>query len=215
MIQRILYGLLFVFICQAVHSQNTDTLIVNDTLGRIGVISNAVDTTSKIVTDTARDKRGHTPRGATLRSLILPGLGQIYNGRIWKVPIVYAGIGIPLYLFFDNKNWYNRTRYAIRMVTDSITDPALLGKVHPQLNVFVERGPASLGSLLNLRNSFRRDMDYSLLITLLMWGLNIVDATVDAHLRDFDVSDELSMKIKPFIMPGTMVPGVSLVLNFK
>jgi Family of unknown function (DUF5683) len=212
MIQRLLYTFFLFFLYQALHSQ-TDTLVVNDTTGRIGVISNGVDSTSKIVTDTARDKRGHTPRGATLRSLILPGWGQVYNGKIWKVPIVYAGIGIPVYLFFDNRKWYNRTRYALRVVANKDTTPDALSKVHPKLKILVDQ--QAQGSLINYRNSFRKDMDYSLLITLLFWGLNIVDATVDAHLRDFDVSDDLSLKIKPAIIPGTWAPGVSLVLNFK
>ena len=63
-----------------------------------------------------------------------------------------------------------------------------------------------LRARLNYRNEFRKNMDYSILITLMMWGLNIVDATVDGHLRAFDVSDELTLKIKPSLMTGTGVP---------
>jgi hypothetical protein len=58
-------------------------------------------------------------------------------------------------------------------------------------------------------------MDYSILFTILMWGLNVVDATVDGHLKGFDVSDELSLSIKPSSLAGTMTPGVSLVVHFK
>lgn len=162
-------------------------------------------------------KKGHSPRQATIRSAILPGLGQIYNRKYWKVPIVYAAIGTPAYLFFYNKQWYNRTRYALSIVAnDRYTGAAAadsLEKVHPQLRGLVNQ--KRLGSLTNYRNEFRRDMDYSILFVALMWGLNVVDATVDGHLRGFDVSDDLSMKIKPAFLPGTFTPGISLVVNFK
>lgn len=184
----------------------SDTTQYNDTV----IVTNAAG-----IADTTVKKKVHSPRQATLRSLIVPGLGQIYNKKYWKVPIVYAAIGIPVYLFFDNRAWYNRTRYALTVVVDSslFADPAALAKVHPDLRPLVD---AKLqGSLVNYRNEFRKDMDYSILFTLLMWGLNIVDATVDAHLKGFDVGDDLSLKIKPSLQRGYTSPGVSLVLNFK
>jgi hypothetical protein len=98
-------------------------------------------------------------------------------------------------------------RYDTPGAADSLT------RVHPQLLALVQ-GKYE-GSLINYRNEFRRDMDYSVLFVLLMWGLNVVDATVDGHLKGFDVSDELSMKIKPAFIAGTMTPGISLVVNFK
>lgn len=183
-----------------------DTLQFNDTI--VKKTSSGKDTV--IV-----KKKVHSPRRATLRSLIIPGWGQIYNRKYWKVPIVYAGIGIPVYLFFDNKRWYDRTRYALSLVANGLTqDSASLAKVHPQLLTLVTSANSE-GSLINYRNEFRRDMDYSILFTLLMWGLNVADATVDAHLMGFDVSDDLAMKIRPTLMNGSMTPGISVVLNFK
>ncbi len=219
---------------QFVYSQATDTVpdivtdtvpdVIADTLDvpteTIPVIPDTIQYNEKVITKTAAGKdttiikkKVHSPKQATIRSALVPGWGQIYNKKYWKVPIVYAGIGIPGYLFFDNKQWYNRTRYALSVVVNELTDAESLAKVHPQLRVLVER--KAEGALINYRNQFRRDMDLSILITLLMWGLNVVDATVDGHLKGFDVSDDLSMKIKPSMITGNFGAGISLVVNFK
>lgn len=190
--------------------------MLQDSAGRTTVVVDSAyeRSAAKVpIVDTVKDKRGHTPRGATLRSLVLPGWGQVYNHRIWKVPIVYAAIGVPVYLFVYNKQWYDRTRYAIRMLADTVTDQALLDKVHPELKRFVNNH--EVGSLIGYRSDFRKNMDYSILFGLVMWGLNVVDATVDAHLRDFDVSDELSLRVRPVLLPGTLTPGISIIVKIK
>jgi len=159
-------------------------------------------------------KKNHSPRQATLRSLIVPGWGQVYNKKYWKVPIVYGAIGVPVYLFFDNRQWYNRTRYALSIVANGRAGNVdSMAAVHPQLKALVSQGLQ--GSLISYRNEFRKSMDYSILFTLAMWGLNVVDATVDGHLKAFDVSDDLSLEIKPSSLAGPGVPGLALVINFK
>ena len=173
----------------------------------------ARDTTS-MRTDTLQKKR-HDPRKATIKSAIIPGWGQIYNGKYWKVPLVYAAIGIPAYTFFYNKKWYDRTRMAARMISGTPPDTAnYKSRVNEQLWVFFNR-PNTLPSLLNYRNQYRKDMDYSILITLLMWGLNVVDATVDGHLKEFDIGNDLSLKIKPTLLQGPAAAGISFSLSFK
>ena len=154
----------------------------------------------------------HSPRKASLRSAILPGWGQIYNKKYWKLPLVYAGIGIPGYLIYYNKNWYDRSRYALAVASSNPRNPDSLGKVHPQLLALTTAG--STEAIRNYRNEFRKNMDYSILVTLLFWGLNVIDATVDAHLKDFDVSDKISMRVKPVILTGTRTPALSFVFNF-
>lgn len=191
-------------------SQQKDTLIVKDTTGKI--IAG-----SKVKHGIWRDstgKRTFQPRKAAIYSAILPGLGQIYNKKYWKVPIVYTAIGIPIYAYFYNKTWYNRTRYAITVAsmdhtTQEYTDALL--NVNSELVPLVEGTKTS--SLLNYRNDFRKDMDYSILFTLLFWGLNVVDATVDAHLKGFNVNENLSMQIKPAVISNQAV-GISLLFRF-
>ena len=164
-------------------------------------------------TDTIVRKKVHSPRKATIRSLIIPGWGQVYNKKYWKVPLVYAAIGIPAYLYFDNKAWYNRAKYAISITANNRSGNAdSMALVHPNLKILVESGAQA--NLVRFRNEVRKDMDYSILFTILMWGLNIVDATVDGHLKGFDVSDDLSLKLKPSMQQG-LAPGLSLVVRFK
>lgn len=182
----------------------SDTTEYNDT---------TIVKTSKGI-DTIVKKKVHSPRQATLRSLMIPGWGQVYNKKYWKVPLVYGAIGFPAYLFFDNRKWYNKTRYALSIVVnDRYNNVDSMAKLEPQLRALVDR--KAQGSLVNYRNQFRKNMDYSILFTLLMWGINIVDATVDGHLKEFDVSEELSLKVKPSMVPGSMAPGISLVVSFK
>jgi hypothetical protein len=149
-------------------------------------------------------KEPHNPRKATIRSAIIPGWGQVYNKKYWKVPIVYAALGVTGYVFFDNIKTYREVRYAYQVTAGK--DTANFDNVAPYLRVFVENN--ALSSLDNYRREFRRNIDYSVLVFLLFWGLNVVDATVDAHLKEFDVSPELSMKLKPLLPNNTYQLGV-------
>jgi hypothetical protein len=211
-------------------SQQLDTVETRDLLQRDTIPARSRDTVKlgdrrdttnaviitgdTVITAVKKDSvRKHSPRKAAIRSAILPGLGQIYNRKYWKLPLVYAAVGIPAYLIYYNKQWYDRARYALSVASDQPVDSATLATVHPELRALTDAG--SVSSLRNYRDEFRKNMDYSILITILAWGLNIIDATVDAHLKDFDVSDEISMKVKPVIMSGTRAPGLSLVFSLK
>jgi hypothetical protein len=192
-------------------AQQKDSLIVKDTTGKIVA-------SSKVRKGLWRDsagKRTYEPRKAAIYSALVPGLGQIYNRKYWKVPIVYAAIGIPIYKFFDNKTWYNRCRYALAVVSSTTKGTAeyqdSLLNVHSSLFALVSGGQS--GSILNYRNEFRKNMDYSVLFTLLFWGLNVIDATVDAHLKGFNVNDNLTMQVKPVILSPQSL-GVSVVFKF-
>lgn len=157
------------------------------------------------------NKKVRNPRTAAIRSAILPGLGQVYNRKWWKLPLVYGAIGATGYIFFYNLQWYNRTRYATNVLINE--GPTAYEKVHRQLQPFVQNN--RLETLRYYRNSYRRDIDYAALFFLLAWALNVVDATVDAHLSSFDVSPDLSFKIKPGYSDLAGTNGISFVLNFK
>jgi hypothetical protein len=150
----------------------------------------------------------HTPRGAAIRSAILPGWGQAYNHRYWKIPIVYGALGVTGGVFLYNIKEYNKVRFAYFALLNA--DTASFKNVAPELQPFITAN--AIGSLRNYRNEFRKNIDYSVLFFLLFWGLNVVDATVDAHLRGFDVSNELSLKIKPAF--NTLPHGVGAGLTF-
>lgn len=162
-------------------------------------------------TDTAK-KKEHSPRIATIRSAIFPGLGQIYNKKYWKLPIVYGAMGGAAGVFLFNFGNYKATRFAYKVKYNMRvlkTDSAKFNKIRADLI------PLSEESLRFYRNQFRRDIDYSAIFFLVMWGLNIVDATVDAHLKSFDVSPDLSLKIKPGYSDLAKTNGLSLIFTFK
>lgn len=192
-----------------------DTLTVKDTVITPAATVISADT---LIVDTTSARVRHSPRKAAIRSAIVPGWGQIYNKKYWKLPLVYTAIGIPIGTFFYNKSWYNKTREAARMLLNTPPDTAgYQGRVDAQLFSYFQTGnPVSAGTrLLNLRNEFRKNMDYSILFTLLFWGVNVMDATVDAHLREFDVSDDISLRIKPVLFYPTNSLGLSLVFSVK
>lgn len=159
-------------------------------------------------------KKKHSPRKATIRSAILPGWGQIYNRKYWKLPIVYGALGVTGYIFNYNRVQYNKVKYAYFYVINRKTADSSKYKlelVDPQLKA--RAAALDSYSLQLYRNEFRKDIDYSVLFFLFFWALNVVDATVDGHLKDFDVSNNLSMKVKPAFnaLPNTL--GVSMVFT--
>lgn len=156
-------------------------------------------------------KKPHSPRKATIRSAILPGWGQIYNKKYWKLPLVYGALGTTVGVFAYNVKWYNRTRYAYKISYQMSQGLGNAGKdkVYSEL-VGLLPYPESLRQY---RNEFRQNVDYSVLFFLLAWGLNVVDATVDGHLKDFNVDEDLSFRINPGYSPMANTTGLSLVLN--
>jgi hypothetical protein len=145
------------------------------------------------------------PKVAMLRSAILPGWGQWYNKKYWKIPIVYGALGVSAYVFFYNLKTYRLLREAVIYRARDTHDDSL--RVAPEFQSF------STQFLRVNRNAFRQNIDYSVLAFLILWGLNVVDATVDAHLKAFDVSPDIGMKLRPNLAGNNA--GVSLVFFFK
>ena len=145
------------------------------------------------IKDTTRKVRSIAGK-ASLRSAILPGLGQVYNKKYWKVPIVYGILAIPVSTFSYNSSWYKKTRFAYAARSDQDTTNDKL--IAPELQ------PLATASLKLYRNEFRKGMDFSILGLLVLWGLNVADAAVDGHLKTFDISDDLSMRLKPNFSTG-------------
>ena len=152
----------------------------------------------------------YDPRKAAIRSAILPGWGQVYNRKYWKLPIVYGALGTSAYVFFFNLNTYKDTRFAYRVKYNmrvNGTDSTNYDRIPDYLK------PISEGSLRSYRDSYRRDIDYSVIFFILLWGLNVVDAAVDSHLKSFDVSPDLSFRIKPGHSRMAGTTGLSFVVN--
>ena len=151
----------------------------------------------------------YKPRTAIIRSAIIPGWGQITNKKYWKLPLVYGALGTTTYLFFRNIKQFNASRQAYALAVDG--DPSNDNQI-PQPYYSVKSQP---DRIKNFRNEVRQNADYCALLFIFFWGLNVVDAAVDAHLKTFDVSDNLSLQLKPGYSPLAHTNGISLILNIK
>lgn len=152
----------------------------------------------------------HIARIATQRSAILPGWGQIYNKQYWKVPLVYGVLAIPAATYQYNADLYSKSKFAYEArFKEANGDNSDVSKIDPKLKNL------SLASLQSYRNIFRKDRDYSIMWFILGWGLNVLDATVSGHLKEFDINNDLSLKIQPSIQPQWRQAGLSLQLHFK
>ena len=131
-------------------------------------------------------------RNRALQSAILPGLGQINNGQIWKVPLVWGGLGLATYNIIENHQSYKQFAKAYRLRVDG--DSTTIDQYDP----ITGNSPVySSSALKDARETFRRNRTLSILTAFLVYAANVVDAYVYAHLQDFDVSDDLTMNVNP------------------
>jgi hypothetical protein len=143
---------------------------------------------------------------AALMSAILPGSGQVMNKKYWKVPIIYGGGFAIAYFVKTNNDEYHNFQDALIYRSDN--DPATVDD-YPFFTA---------DDLKTRRDYYRRNRDLSYIFAGLLYTLNIIDAYVDSQLMDFDVSDNLSLKLNPVIETGMAyqpVPSLNLILNFK
>lgn len=128
--------------------------------------------------------KGRSVKAATLWAL-LPGAGQLYNRKYWKVPIVYAGLGTAIYFAYDNHQTYSTfINSFLARTRDSVFTDIYVG-------IYTER------QLVELQDVFRRYRDLSIILAVVGYGLQILDAHVDAHLYYYDISDDLALHWQP------------------
>lgn len=160
-------------------------------------------------------RKKHSPTVAGCLSII-PGGGQIYNKKYWKLPIVYVALGVSGYFVYDFA--HQMTVYKKEFINRRDGNTALL---RPDLRMETD------ANILESKNTYRRRMEIAIAVTTILYFLNIVDAVVDAHLYYFDISDDLSMQVTPQINQNYMNSlalqhnktsfnyGINLTLNFK
>ncbi len=178
------------------------------TMGRISivlflllVITVPVNARETVKDTISTQKKVHSPHKATIYSLILPGLGQAYNKKYWKIPLIYIGFGAIGYSINWNNGYYQIFQKAYKDLTDSddnttsyeelfnpgdLNNPTRYSQVKDQLS----RGA----------DYYRRNRDLLIISAFGFYALNIIDASVDAHLFDFDVSDDLTFNWQPSII---------------
>lgn len=178
----------------------------------IGIATFTATYLVNIVDAFAERQTVHSPRAATLMSTLVPGSGQLYNRKYWKVPIIYGGFATLLYFSHTNNQLYIRYRDMYEQKIASQTNPEVVDPL-PR---------ASADAILREREDWRRYRDLNYIGIGLLYIMNILDANVDAHLIDYDISDDLSMKISPSITPGDLFTtsaapayyGVSFSIKF-
>ncbi len=152
--------------------------------------------------------KAHSPSKAALMSALLPGLGQAYNKKYWKIPIVYAGFGAFSYFIATNLTEYRAYKEAYNYVASGDS-------------TYIDNEYAlkyNENQLRQAKNYYRRNLEFTYILTGLWYILNILDATVDAHFFDYDISDDLSLSLDPVIDNrnyniGT-ITGLSLKFTF-
>jgi hypothetical protein len=145
----------------------------------------------------------HSPKRATIMSAIIPGLGQAYNKKYWKIGIIYAGAGALTYSFIyntDSLDAYQRA-YVTRIDSDTSNDNLF----YPNLTD---------ASVKNNRDFHRRARDLTIIGFVALYALNIIDANVDAHLKEFELNEDLSLKVEPQIRLQSAQP-ISLTLTLR
>jgi len=190
--------LLFFLISFSIFSQKDTTKLIKTTSDTI--VNKQIGT----LIDTSTFKP--VPWKAFVLSAICPGLGQAYNRKYWKIPIVYSILGATVFWAdFNNRNYKRFTKAYLYMTDDLKSTVSEFGVGYTEEN------------LLFYKKRYRRNRDLSIILGVVFYALNMVDANVDAHLYDYDIGDDLSLKVEPIIIPITdknQTIGVQLSLRF-
>lgn len=147
------------------------------------------------------------PSRAAFYSAVIPGLGQAYNKKYWKIPIVYAGIGSGIYFYKRNDDDYNRFRNAYKRRLAGYTDDEFYGNGSEPL--------ISNDRLINAQRSAQKNKSLSLMVSLGFYLLNIIDANVDAHLQQYEMLEDLSLQPMIDVDPIHYTTRYGLQLTFR
>lgn len=163
-----------------------------------------------IAKDTVISKESYDPLApsrAAFYSAVIPGLGQAYNKKYWKIPIIYAGIATGAYFYIQNNNDLNRFRDAYKRRIAGFTDDEFFGDGDTPL--------VSTDRLINAQRTAQKNKDYSVVTIIAFYALNIIDANVDAHLKQYDISEDLSIGPDINLQTFDLKPSYGLSLRFK
>jgi len=199
------------------NAQEVDSLTTDPPAERAGLKQEGL-----LVIDTLVHKKKEinplAPSKAAFYSAVLPGLGQVYNKRYWKVPIVYIVLGAGVYSYNLNNNQYHSFRDAFKRRRAGFTDDKFYD-LRPDDGITRTTPEIDDQRLERLQNETQNNRDLALLVTIIMYALNIVDANVDAHLKQFNIDDDLSLKmeVNPYLdlNPITNNPNYGLALTIK
>jgi hypothetical protein len=192
-------------------------LFIICTINAHGQILETDSTKTKVISEENTIK--HSPKKASIYSTILPGLGQAYNKKYWKIPIIYIGFGTLGYFIGWNNNFYKTYKQAYVDLTDGDDNTNsyldLDASKYYDLNNPTDYNNFKTG-LSKQQEYYRRNRDLLIISTIGFYGLNIIDASVDAHFFDFDISDDLSFNWQPAanLHDSQLLYGFNCTFNF-
>lgn len=204
-LRLLLTGAAFLFGEASAQTDNSYIARPQDTLKVL-----ATDTAIKLNPDTivasaiADSSNFHSPKKAAIMSAILPGLGQVYNKKYWKIPVIYAGFAVSGFFIAQKARNMRDYKLAYQYKTDNDSTT---------IDPFPFSTPEAI---LSAYNSYHRSRDLFVIVTAAVYVLNIVDATVDAHLFTFDVTDDLSFNFQPAFYTDNryrLKPALSLTIK--
>ncbi|MGC6431318.1 MAG: DUF5683 domain-containing protein [Jejuia sp.] len=169
-----------------------------------------------VATDTVLVKRKPIdplrPAKAAFLSAVLPGLGQAYNKKYWKIPIVYGALGTGMYFYLNNDMEYRRYRDAYRSRLAGFDDDEFFFDTNGDK---LQNPRVTTDGLIRAQKLFRRNKEISLLVTIGLYALNIIDANVDAHLLQYNVDENLTLQPHYELNEIDRSNTVGLSLNYK
>lgn len=169
---------------------------------RVEAVPRATDTTARILAFQPN------PKKSALYSAVLPGSGQLYNREYWKVGLIYAGVGASVYFLVDNTNKYQKYRKAyVARITDLNVQDEYTGLWTPDQ-------VQTRANLQILQDTYKRYLDLTVLLSVVGYTLQVLDALAFAHLKNFDVSRDISLRMAPVAAPNGGA-GIGLVMAFK
>ncbi len=184
------YHFIFILLCTSILAQESDTLKV------------AITQETVVLAETEREPYDAlAPSRAAFYSAVIPGLGQAYNKKYWKIPIVYVGIGSSIYYYLDRDKEYKRFRDAYKRRLAGFTDDEFQGVAD--------------ATLIRAQRREQRNKDVSIAVAVGIYLLNIVDANVDAHLKQFNVSEDLTLSPNINMDPFDASTNYGLSLTFR
>ncbi|HEY4322447.1 MAG TPA: DUF5683 domain-containing protein [Mucilaginibacter sp.] len=167
----------------------------------------------------------HSPKKAVYRSLMLPGLGQIYNHKWWKVPLIYTGLGLLGWAIVFNNTYYQQF-LQLSIYREHGTHPNPGDKYYAEYVLYNNpANPVSTQALYDAQDGYRRNRDLSILGFVGFWGINVLDAYIDAKfINSYTMDNNLSMKVTPQLLNqpmyaqnlnGSLIPGIKITFTLK
>ncbi|MWB94613.1 hypothetical protein GON26_09575 [Flavobacterium sp. GA093] len=173
-------------------------------LGTVSLFAQAETETVLVAKDTTKLEEIDplTPAKAAFYSAILPGLGQAYNKKYWKIPLVYGAMGTSLYFYLDSNKKYKEVRNEYKRRLEGLESDEKFERFDDD-------------RLISAQKFYQRNRDLSALFLVAFYALNIIDANVDAHLIQFNVNEKLSLRPEIYPTDVTFRANVGLTFNYK